>query len=217
MRTGRPRSFCVEEALDRAMTVFWRQGYEGASLSDLTAAMGINSPSLYACFGSKEGLFKAVVDRYEARRDSFMAKILAAPTAQDVAAAFLYGVAEFAADTGGQNPPGCLMIQGALSCCEQEISKDMARRRGEKEAALKSRFEQARKAGDLPKSANPAALARYLAAMANGIAVQAASGASARELREVASLALVGWPGGNSTPANSRLQAKAKTKNREPA
>src|SRR6185312_10108520 len=109
MRTGRPRSFCVEEALDRAMTVFWRQGYEGASLSDLTAAMGINSPSLYACFGSKEGLFKAVVDRYETRRGTFMAKILAAATAQEVAEAFLFGIAEFAADTGGQNPPGCLM------------------------------------------------------------------------------------------------------------
>src|SRR5678816_2244670 len=63
MRTGRPRSFCKEEALDRAMTVFWRNGYEGASLAHLTEAMGINSPSLYACFGSKEGLFKAVLER----------------------------------------------------------------------------------------------------------------------------------------------------------
>jgi AcrR family transcriptional regulator len=211
MRTGRPRSFCVEEALDRAMTVFWRQGYEGASLSALTTAMGINSPSLYACFGSKEGLFKAVVDRYEARRDSFMAKILAGPTAQQVAEAFLYGVAEFAADTGGQNPPGCLMIQGALSCCEQEISQDMARRRAGKEAALKTRFEQARKTGDLPRTANPAALARYLVAMANGNSVQAASGASAKELREVAALALANWPGAEAKPA-----AK-KTKTREPA
>ncbi|HVZ27603.1 MAG TPA: TetR/AcrR family transcriptional regulator [Rhizomicrobium sp.] len=210
MRTGRPRSFCVEEALDRAMTVFWRQGYEGASLSALTAAMGINSPSLYACFGSKEGLFKAVVDRYEARRDRFMAEVLAAPNAQQVAEAFLYGVAEFAAHTGGQNPPGCLMIQGALSCCEEQISKDMTRRRAEKEAALKARFEQARKTGDLPKTANPATLARYLAAMANGICVQAASGASAKELREVAALALAGWPGGESKP----VAKKAKT--REP-
>ena len=194
MRTGRPRSFCVDETLDRAMTVFWRQGYEGASISDLTKAMGINAPSLYACFGSKEGLFRAVMDRYEARRDSFMSEILAQPTAQAVAEAYLYGVAAFAADTGGQNPPGCLMLKGALSCCEQEITDDMTRRRAEKEALLKKRFEQAKKAGDLPKSANPATLARYLVVMANGISVQAGSGASLKELREVAAVALAGWP-----------------------
>ena len=140
--------------------------------------MGINPPSLYACFGSKEGLFRAVLDRYDARRDSFMTEVLAAPTAAEVAEAYLYGRGGFAADTSGQNPPGCLMLQGGLSCGEQEIPDDMARRRAEKEAALKKRFEQARKAGDLPKTANPAALARYLAAMANGISVQAASGAT---------------------------------------
>ena len=76
MRTGRPRSFCKEEALDKAMTVFWRQGYEGASMADLTKAMGINPPSLYACFGSKEGLFKAVLERYDGRRKDLMDKVL---------------------------------------------------------------------------------------------------------------------------------------------
>src|SRR5436305_13393124 len=96
MRTGRPRSFCKDEALDRAMTVFWRQGYEGASLADLTAAMGINSPSLYAAFGSKEGLFRAVLERYDERRKGFLENVLAAPDAQSVARLFLEGVAEFA-------------------------------------------------------------------------------------------------------------------------
>ena len=124
MRTGRPRAFCVDETLDRAMTVFWRQGYEGASMAQLTKAMGINAPSLYACFGNKEGLFRAVVDRYEARHEAFMDGILAQPTAHAVAEAYLQGVAAFCADTGGQNPPGCLMLKGALSCCEQEIITD---------------------------------------------------------------------------------------------
>jgi AcrR family transcriptional regulator len=186
------------------MTIFWRQGYEGASVADLTKAMGINAPSLYACFGSKEGLFQAVVDRYEARRDTFMTAVLDQPTAHAVAKAYLDGVVSFAADTGGQNPPGCLMLQGALSCCEQEISNDMARRRAEKEGTLRKRFEHARKTGDLPKSANPAALARYLATIANGISVQAASGASLKELREVATIALAGWVGSfmaETTPA----------------
>ena len=81
MRTGRPRSFCKDEALDKAMTVFWRQGYEGASVADLTKAMGISSPSLYACFGSKEGLFKTVLEHYDQRRETFMASVLEAPSA----------------------------------------------------------------------------------------------------------------------------------------
>lgn len=205
MRTGRPRSFCADEALDRAMTVFWRQGYEGASMADLTAAMGINSPSLYACFGSKEELFRKVMDRYDERRDAFMKEIVAKPTAREVAEAFLFGVADFVADTGGKNPPGCLMLQGGLSCGEREISDELARRRAEKEAMLRKRFEQARKSGDLPKSANPAALARYVAVMANGICVQATAGATTKELREVAALAMNGWPAavtsGRSQPA----------------
>ena len=153
MRAGRPRGFCVEDTLDRAMTVFWRNGYEGASMSDLTAAMGINSPSLYACFGSKEGLFRAVLERYDERRKSFMESVLAAPTAAKVAETYLYGVADFAIDTSGKNPPGCLLLQSGLSCGDSEIPDEMARHRAEKEAALCDRFEQARKDGDLPKSA----------------------------------------------------------------
>ena len=191
------------------MTVFWRQGYEGASMAELTKAMGINAPSLYACFGNKEGLFRAVVDRYDARREAFMEGILAQPTAHGVAEAYLQGVAAFCADTGGQKPPGCLMLKGALSCCEDALTKDMSRRRAEKEAALKKRFEQARKTGDLPASANPAALARYLSVMAMGLSAQAAAGASAKELREVANVALAGWPGGAAPTVKSRAKTTA--------
>jgi AcrR family transcriptional regulator len=195
MRTGRPRSFCKEEALDRAMTVFWRSGYEGASLTNLTEAMGINSPSLYACFGSKEGLFKAVLQRYDERRNTFMTQVTAAPTAAAVAETFLYGVADFVAATGGRNPPGCLMLQGGISCGDDTIPDMLAKHRAEKEAMLRARFEQAKKLGDLPKTSDPAALARYLSVMANGICVQAAAGASTKELREVAAIALANWPG----------------------
>ena len=106
MAAGRPRTFCTEKALDSAMQVFWRKGYEGASMVDLTSAMGINSPSLYAAYGSKEGLIRAVLERYEARRDQFMEEVFAAPTAREVARLFLHGVADFAADTGGPEPAG---------------------------------------------------------------------------------------------------------------
>ncbi len=197
MRTGRPRGFCVDDTLDRAMNVFWRNGYEGASMSELTAAMGINSPSLYACFGSKEGLFRAVLERYDERRKIFMENVIAAPTAGEVADLFLHGVADFAIDTSGKNPPGCLLLQSGLSCGDSEIPDTLAQHRAEKEDALRYRFEKARKSGDLPKGTNPAALARYLMTVSNGICVQAASGATAKELHEVAAIALMGWPGGS--------------------
>jgi AcrR family transcriptional regulator len=183
------------------MMVFWRHGYAGASLADLTAAMGINAPSLYACFGSKEGLFRAVLERYGARQKTFMESVLAAPCAHLVAETFLAGVADFATDNG-KNPPGCLSLQGGLSCADARIPDALARFRSEKEAMLRARFERARESGDLPESVNPAELARYLIVIANGICVQAASGASAQELRQVARLALSGWPGvRNATPS----------------
>lgn len=204
MRTGRPRGFCVDEVLDRAMTVFWRHGYKDASVAELTAAMGINAPSMYACFGDKEGLFRAVLERYDARREAFMAQILSASDARAVAAAFLHGVADFAAGTAGR-PAGCLLLQGGLSSADARIPEILARHRAEKEAALCARFERAKQSGDLPHEADPAALARYLSVIANGICVQASSGAAAEELHQVAALALAGWPGaGPAHPATAR-------------
>ena len=209
MRTGRPRSFCVDQAADRAMTVFWKKGYEGASLSDLTTAMGINAPSLYAAFGSKEGLFKAVLERYDARRSGFMERILSADDAYGVARNYLEGIAEFAADTnGGANPPGCLLVQNG-SCSDSAIPEEVARHRAEKERLLCERFEQAKKDGDLPKDADAATLARYLSAMANGICMHAAAGASAAELLDIARMALASWP--------VQSEAKIKKKSRATA
>src|SRR5215469_16878396 len=172
MRAGRPRGFCVEDALDRAMTVFWQNGYEGASMSELTAAMGINSPSLYACFGNKEGLFRAVLKRYDERRKSFMEHVMAAPDVGQMAERFLHGVADFAADTSGKNPPGCLLLQSGLSCGEESIPDELARHRAEKEMVLRGKLEAARKKGELSKETDPASLARYLVTVSNGLCVQ---------------------------------------------
>ncbi len=187
------------------MAVFWRTGYEGSSVTSLTQAMGINSPSLYACFGNKEGLFKAVLERYDGRRISFMKEVMAAPDATTAARTFLMGVVDFATDTGGKNPPGCLMLQGGISCGDSVIPDTLARHRAEKEAMLRDRFEQARDSGDLAANSDPAALARYLMVMSNGICIQATTGATPEELREVATLALAGWPGVKVSGKQKRL------------
>lgn len=181
--------------LDRAMTVFWRKGYEGASLVELTDAMGINPPSLYAAFGNKEGLFRAVLERYDARRQALMDRVLMAPDPHAVARQFLEGVAEFSADTEGRSPPGCLLVQSGLSCSDADIPQVLAEHRAEKERALRERFERDKKAGKLPKNANPATLAGYLVAVANGMCVQAASGATAKQLHGIVEMALMAWPG----------------------
>lgn len=195
MKAGRPRSFCTDTVLDRAMTVFWRRGYEGASLSELTEAMGINAPSLYAAFGSKEGLFRAVLERYDARRQELMDRVIAAPDPRTVARMFLEGVADFSADTEGRSPPGCLLVQGGLSCSDSDIPQVLAEHRADKERALRDRFERDKNAGRLPESADPATLAGYLVAMANGMCVQASAGATTKQLHDIVEIALTAWPG----------------------
>jgi AcrR family transcriptional regulator len=211
MRTGRPRTFCLDDALDRAMDVFWRHGYEGASLAELTTAMGINSPSLYAAFGSKEGLFRAVLERYDDRRKALMETVIAAPDPREAARLFLEGVANFAADTSGRTPPGCLLLQSGLSCSDQDIPDALAQHRAEKERVLRERFERDRRDGDLPQSADPATLARYLMAMANGICVQASAGASVQELHDVAAVALSAWPVGEEANPRKRVSERLAT------
>jgi AcrR family transcriptional regulator len=198
--------------LDRAMTVFWRKGYEGASLADLTEAMGINPPSLYAAFGNKEGLFRAVLDRYDERRKELMDTVLSAPDPISVARLFLEGVADFTADTNGRNPPGCLLVQSGLSCSDQDIPDVLAEHRAEKERALRERFARDVKDGKLPKSADPATLARYLVAVANGLCVQASAGSTVAELRSVVEIAIAAFPiaGPTAEKAPSKKAAREK-------
>src|SRR6476660_9330183 len=112
-KTGRPRAFDPETALERAMRVFWAKGYEGASLSDLTRAMRINRPSLYAAFGNKEELFRKVLDRYVNGPLAYFGKALAAPKARDAIEQIFFGAAKMAGDP--RLPGGCLMVQGALA------------------------------------------------------------------------------------------------------
>jgi AcrR family transcriptional regulator len=192
---GRPREFDTEEALNAALKVFWRKGYEGASLSDLTEAMGINRPSLYAAFGNKEELFRKVLARYVEGPASFVLKALEEPTARGVAERVLIRGVELVTDA--RNPHGCLMVQGALVCGEaaDSVRQELIAHRDALEAAISERFERAVAEGDLPADADPADLARFVVTVMRGMSVSAAGGASRQELRRVAELALRGWPG----------------------
>jgi AcrR family transcriptional regulator len=191
---GRPRSFDTGKALDRALGVFWRNGYEGASLSDLTKAMGINRPSLYAAFGAKEKLFLQVLDRYAEGPASFSYAALQQPTSRAVVERLLYGTADML--TSPQNPHGCLWVQGALTCGNSADSarKELISRRMAGETALRQRLNRARAEGDLPPDANPVSLARYIVTMIQGMSIQAAGGATRAELRRVIEIALQSWP-----------------------
>ena len=195
MAKGRPREFDVDKALDCALQVFWRRGYEGATLPDLTAAMGINRPSLYAAFGSKEELFRKALDRYVEGPAAFVREALNEPTARAVAERLLGGTIDLVTDR--RNPRGCLIVQGALACGEtaESVRREVAARRVAGEVAVRQRFERARADGDLPAEADAADLARYVVTVMRGMAVQAAGGASREDLRRVAELALRAWPG----------------------
>jgi AcrR family transcriptional regulator len=192
---GRPRSFDRDQALDRAMQVFWRKGYEGASLSDLTKAMGINRPSLYAAFGDKEALFRKAVDRYVQAQESYLQQALNQPTARAVAERLLLGAVEQMC--AAHCPSGCLLVQGALATGEtaDSVRRELISRRKQLEGAIRRRLQRAKREDDLPTRSDPASLARYLATVNEGMAVQAAGGASRNELRRVAKLALRVWPG----------------------
>jgi AcrR family transcriptional regulator len=190
MAMGRPRAFDADAALDEAMEVFWRHGYEGATIAQLTDAMGINPPSLYAAFGSKEGLLKAALDRYSTKRAAFMEDILSAPTAREAAERMLMGIADTQTDPA--NPPGCLLVQGGLACGtgSENVPFELAARRAQTEQQLRERFVKAKAEGDLKPTADPAALARYLSAVTVGMGVMASSGADREALRQVAAVSL---------------------------
>lgn len=191
---GRPASFKHDEALEKAMHVFWAHGYEGATLAGLTQAMGINKPSMYAAFGSKEDLFRKAVQKYVSGPASFVAESLREPTSKQIVLKLLTGAAEFL--TSSEHPRGCMMIQGALTCGEgaEQIKHELIAQRHAYESALAKRFEQCRHAGDLPENTDVAGLARYIATIHQGMSVQATSGATRQELLNIVSMVLSHWP-----------------------
>ena len=191
---GRPREFDFDDALTAALRVFWTNGYEAASMAELTAAMGITKPSLYAAFGNKEALFHKALDLYEREKLAYMTTALDAPTARGVAERLLRG--GLAMQSASCNPKGCLSVIGTMACgAEAESIKDaVIARRASSEAAMVARFERAREAGELPEGMTAAALVRYLLALMQGLAVQAGAGASVEQLEQLVETSLSVWP-----------------------
>ncbi|RXF73314.1 TetR/AcrR family transcriptional regulator [Hansschlegelia zhihuaiae] len=191
---GRPKEFDVDEALCAALQVFWRHGYEGASLTDLTEAMGITRPSLYATYGNKEELFRKVLDRYEQSHLCFVAEALAEPTARAAIDRLLKGYARVLTDP--MHPPGCLGVNSSVGCRgdDSSIRDELLARRSLSEDSIRERLEQALSDGDLPAGEDPADWARYIMAVGLGMAVKAAAGATREELDRVGELALKALP-----------------------
>jgi AcrR family transcriptional regulator len=191
---GRPRQFCTEEALGAALRVFWSKGYEGASLSDLTEAMGINRPSLYAAFGNKEALFRKALDLYERDKLAYVGEALQEPTARGVAEALMRGA--LALHTSECEPRGCLGVISSVACGTEaeSVRAEVIARRASSFRAIAERFERAKAEGDLPADIDVNGLTTYLTAIFQGMAVQAGAGATRAELESLIDTSMALWP-----------------------
>lgn len=202
---GRPRSFDREAALDAAMRVFWSKGYEGASLAELTEAMGINPPSLYAAFGDKEGLFLEAAARYEAAvREA--CPYADEPSAREAVERLLTDLVGVFTGTG--HPRGCMLVMAAATAsASPRLQAVLAERRAEARARFKARIEDGIRAGEVPAETDSASLANFYVAVIIGMAMQARDGASRKALLQTVENAMRAWPA--KAPARRRASVAA--------
>ncbi len=193
---GRPRTFDRTSALRRAMEVFWRYGYEGTSMSDLTAAMNIKSPSLYAAFGCKEELFREAVAYYNETLGATAATELRdQPTAREAIAAVLRHHAVVFCDP--DTPRGCMIVLAATSCTDQtrSVHEHLASWRVATEDDFRARVERGIAEGDVPTDADAAMIAAFYNTVNHGMAIQARDGANQTKLSAIAEAAIAAWDG----------------------
>lgn len=189
-KTGRPIGFDKEAALEAAMLLFWKHGYEGTSMADLARAMGLNPSSIYAAFGDKQALFSLAAKRYMTIRTQFAAQALEQPTFKKFIRALFEGTVAFLTTPG--HPPNCMTLVGATGCgLDASPARDlMTEIRKQNQVALRERLLQARKKGELSKSINVDDYARYLSSIIAGLSIQAANGSTKAQLRRTAHMAL---------------------------
>lgn len=191
---GRPRSFDRDAALAKAMELFWARGYDGASMSELTAAMGIASPSLYAAFGCKEALFREALELYAAtENDGIWGGMETAATAREGCDSMLTATAR--AFTRPGRPPGCMAVLSALheSDLNEEMREELVRGRASAIDRVEARLRRGQADGDVPVAAGVRAIATYLVTVQQGMSIQARDGASLALLQGVARATMAGW------------------------
>jgi AcrR family transcriptional regulator len=189
-KTGRPIGFDKDAALEAAMLLFWERGFEGTSMAHLTQAMSLNPSSIYAAFGDKHALFSLAVKRYMETRAQYATKALEEPTLEKVVRALFDNTVEFLTTPG--HPPSCMTLAGAVGCSvDATPARDiMTEIRKQNEAAMRERFLQARKRGELPKDINVNDYTRYLSTILAGLSIQAANGSTKTELKRTSQMAL---------------------------
>jgi AcrR family transcriptional regulator len=210
MRTGRPRSFDRDEALEGAIAVFWEHGYDATSIALLTRALGIGAPSLYAAFGDKRALFLEALDRYNRTYGAFTERALAEePNAREAVERLLRDAA--AAYTRPDRPRGCLLITAATNCSPQsaDIAALLRELRAVGARALEDKIAAAG-TGELPAHTDAHALATFYAAVLQGMSAQARDGAARTDLEQIAEAALHAWPSAAGQGAGDGASAAPK-------
>jgi AcrR family transcriptional regulator len=189
-KTGRPIGFDKDAALEAAMLLFWERGYEGTSMADLTAAMGLNPSSIYAAFGDKHALFSLAAKRYMESRAQYATKALEEPTLKRVVRALFDNTVAFLTTPG--HPPTCMTLAGAMGCSvDATPARDlMTEVRKQNQVAIRERLLIARMSGELPKEINVDDYTRYLSTILAGLSVQAANGSTKAELKRTSQMAL---------------------------
>lgn len=189
-KTGRPISFDKDAALEAAMLLFWERGYEGTSIADLTQAMRLNPSSIYAAFGDKRALFSLAVKRYMGSRAQYAANALEEPTLEKAIRALFNNTVRFLTTPG--HPPTCMTLAGAMGCSAVATpARDLMREiRKQNEVAMRERFFEAQKSGELSKGIDVDDYTRYLASILAGLSIQAANGSTKAELKRIAEMAV---------------------------
>lgn len=193
---GRPREFDRDAALEAAMFMFWRKGFETASMHDLCDAMGVRSPSLYAAFESKEALYLAAIEHYvETQGQPVWDRLAEGATARAGIENLLIGAAETLPKSRSA-PAGCMAVLGAVSDeWPATIARAIRNVRLDMLGNLRARIEGAVGSGELPAATDVEALSRFYLSVFQGMAIQAKDGATPAELRGAAKAAMAAWPG----------------------
>jgi AcrR family transcriptional regulator len=221
LEKGRPRAFDPEQALDRALEVFWREGFQGASLSALTAAMGLNKPSLYAAFGDKEALYLKALKRYAERENACaFGAMQVDPDARRAIEALLHAMVRLLTDPS--RPGGCFVVTGSADCgmggTPEAVQQALRQALRAGETAIKERLKRARQDAQLPPEADVPALAAYFAAVVSGLSVQARSGVPRARLDSAVRVAMNAWPQpGRKRPGATAPLSTARSPARSPS